>query len=226
MLGLAAKAFPSTILCHVHSRVPGLRGCPAQKREHEPVALAETSGVDGLEVSRQGCFFDCLTAISARGVKLQPLARQRAVTTRAVTHLSVGCAWHVRAMSSVEAPYSIARTHLRHAKLLLAGLRSPPQEGTQRFFCAGGELAKRQQPAHSGMSSPALGPMMCAPRILSVFASASIALCNNGQQATPSGCCRDNMPEINLTKPSASSTARARELAWKANFPTYASHDV
>jgi hypothetical protein len=50
---------------------------------------------------------------------------------------NVGWPWQVRAMSSEDAPYSIARTH-------------------------------------SAMSSPALAPTMCAPRILSVFLSATI----------------------------------------------------
>eukprot|EP00955_Chlamydomonas_euryale_P023751 250502-Chlamydomonas_euryale.AAC.23 len=74
---------------------------------------------------------------------------------------SVGCPWHVRARSSVLAPYSIASTH-------------------------------------SWIISPALGPMMCAPSSLSVSAQAII-----------------------LTTPSASSTARARELAMKENFPVF-----
>ena len=46
------------------------------------------------------------------------------------------------------------------------------------------------------ISSPAFGPMMCAPRILSVSACA-----------------------MNFTTPSASSEARARLLAMNANFP-------
>ena len=73
---------------------------------------------------------------------------------------SVGCPWHVRAMSSVLPPYSIARTH-------------------------------------SPSSSPALGPTMCAPRILSVSAH-----------------------DTNFTSPSASSLVRARELAANGNVPT------
>merc|ERR1719370_1522715 len=74
--------------------------------------------------------------------------------------LQVGCAWHTRAISSQEAPYSIARA----ASLII---------------------------------SPAPGPIIWAPRSLSVFLS----------------------PRI-LTRPSVSLLDLALLFAAKGNFPT------
>jgi hypothetical protein len=101
---------------------------------------------------------------------------------------SSGAAQHEKLTHKLHAVYTLQAQALKH-RVSNSARVSTRVHGVQG----------RRTRTHSEMSSPALGPMMCTPRILSVALS-----------------------DTNLTRPSVSDTDRARLLAMNENLPTCA----